>query len=79
MFRYQRDPEINHFDDVANGLASVYYNDRHITITVNGRTVYPDTEPVIIEGRTLVPIRAVAEALDTEVFYNGNTKTVVIH
>jgi len=31
------------------------------------------------DGRVLVPIRAVAEALDTEVFYNGNTKTVVIH
>ena len=31
------------------------------------------------DGRTLVPVRAVAEALDTEVFYNGNTQTVVIH
>ena len=31
------------------------------------------------DGRILVPIRAVAEALDTEVFYNGDTKTVVIH
>lgn len=76
MFRYQRDPEINHFDDVANGLASVYYNDRHITITVNGRTVYPDTEPVIIEGRTLVPIRAVAEALGYEVKWDAQNQLV---
>ncbi|MBQ7986320.1 MAG: copper amine oxidase N-terminal domain-containing protein [Clostridia bacterium] len=30
-------------------------------------------------NRILVPIRAVAEAFDTEVFYNANTKTVVIH
>lgn len=38
-----------------------------------------DSPSVIVEGRTLVPIRAVAEAFDTEVFYNENTKTVVIH
>ncbi len=38
-----------------------------------------DSPSVIIDSRTLVPIRAVAEALDTEVFYNQNTRTVVIH
>lgn len=38
-----------------------------------------DSPSVIVDGRTLVPIRAVSEALDTEVFYNENTKTVVIH
>ncbi len=31
------------------------------------------------DNRILVPIRAIAEALDTDVFYNENTKTVVIH
>lgn len=31
------------------------------------------------KNRILVPIRAIAEAFDTEVFYNANTKTVVIH
>lgn len=31
------------------------------------------------DNRILVPIRAIAEALDTEVFYNENTKTVVVH
>lgn len=38
-----------------------------------------DTPSVIVDGRTLVPISAVAEALDTQVFYNQNTRTVVIH
>ena len=38
-----------------------------------------DSPSVIIDTRTLVPIRAIAEALDTEVFYNQNTRTVVIH
>ncbi|MDD6736432.1 MAG: copper amine oxidase N-terminal domain-containing protein [Clostridiales bacterium] len=38
-----------------------------------------DVPPEIIDNRTLVPLRAVAEALNTEVFYNTDTKTVVIH
>lgn len=38
-----------------------------------------DTPSFATDGRTLVPIRAVAEALNTQVFYNPNTKTVVIH
>ncbi len=45
----------------------------------NGEKIEIPTASVAIDGRVLVPIRAVAEALDTEVFYNGNTKTVVIH
>ena len=45
----------------------------------NNEKIEIPTAPVARDGRTLVPVRAVAEALDTDVFYNGNTKTVVIH
>ena len=45
----------------------------------NNERIEIPTASVAKDGRVLVPIRAVAEALDTEVFYNGNTKTVVIH
>ena len=38
-----------------------------------------DTPSTIVDGRTLVPLRAVAEALNTQVFYNPDTKPVVIH
>lgn len=45
----------------------------------NNEKIEIPTAPIARDGRTLVPIRAVAEALDTEVLYNGNTKTVVIY
>ncbi|MBO5060679.1 MAG: copper amine oxidase N-terminal domain-containing protein [Clostridia bacterium] len=45
----------------------------------NAEKIEIDSPSVIENERTLVPIRAVAEALDTQVFYNENTKTVVIH
>lgn len=37
-----------------------------------------DVPPEIINGRTLVPARAVAEALDCSVNWDGNTQTVTI-
>lgn len=45
----------------------------------NNERIEIPTASIAKDGRVLVPIRAVAEALDTEVFYNGNTRTVVIH
>ena len=45
----------------------------------NSEKVDMPVSSVAKDNRILVPIRAIAEAFDTEVFYNGNTKTVVIH
>ncbi len=60
--------------------------DKIITIQVgqnfmflNNEKIEIDSPSVIVDERTLVPLRAVAEALDTQVFYNEDTKTVVIH
>ena len=49
-----------------------------IDIIVNGTYVWPDTAPVIENGRALVPIRAVAEFLNAEVSWNDSTKTATI-
>ena len=49
-----------------------------ITITVNGRIIQSDVPPQIIGGRTMVPLRAVAEALGADVQWDGNTNTVII-
>lgn len=46
---------------------------------LNDKKIELDVPPEIIDSRTLVPLRAVAEALNTKVFYNTDTKTVVIH
>lgn len=37
-----------------------------------------DVAPMITDGRTLVPVRAVSEALEKKVNWNGDTRTVSI-
>lgn len=37
-----------------------------------------DVPPVVINGRTLVPVRAIAESYDWNVSWDGNTQTVII-
>lgn len=47
----------------------MYVNDNEITL---------DSSPVIIDDRTLVPVRAIAEAFGAAVEWDGDTKTVDI-
>lgn len=46
---------------------------------LNDAKIDLDSPSVIINDRTLVPVRAISEALKREVGYNANTKTVIIH
>ncbi len=48
------------------------------TMTVNGANRTMDVAPMLVGGRTLVPVRFVAEAFDCDVEWDGNTKTVSI-
>jgi len=48
-----------------------------VKIIVNGNELNVDTPPVIVEGRTLVPLRAIFEELECEVGWEPDTKTVV--
>ena len=45
---------------------------------VNGKAVALDVPAQIIESRTMVPARFVAESLGCKVDWDGNTKTVII-
>lgn len=47
-------------------------------MTLNSKTISLDTAPKIINGRTLVPVRAVSEAFDAQVGWNSTTQTVTI-
>ncbi|MBO4897442.1 MAG: copper amine oxidase N-terminal domain-containing protein [Clostridia bacterium] len=49
-----------------------------IKITVNGKEIKPDTPPVIVSDRTLVPIRFIAEAFGYEVKWLNEYKAVKI-
>ena len=46
---------------------------------INDSKVELDSPSVIVNDRTLVPVRAISEALKREVGYNANTRTVIIH
>ena len=45
---------------------------------VNDREVSLDTAACVTDGRTLVPVRAIAEAFGTDVNWDGNSSTVTI-
>jgi len=47
-------------------------------IIVNGEAITLDVSPLIVDGRTLVPVRAVAEGLNADVEWNAGTRTVMI-
>lgn len=47
-------------------------------VSVNGYDLPTDVAPVLRRGRTLVPVRAVAEALGAEVAWNAETRTVTL-
>ena len=48
-----------------------------ITVTLNGEAIdFADQAPEIVEGRTLVPLRAIFEALGASVEWDDATKTV---
>jgi len=47
-------------------------------MTVNGEDILLDVPPQIVDGRTLVPVRAVAESFDAYVFWNAESRTVII-
>jgi len=46
----------------------------HNTIT----EIRLDTPPIIVNGRTFVPVRFIAESLGVEVGWDGNTRTVIL-
>lgn len=48
------------------------------TMVKNGQYITLDTAPILLNGRTLVPVRAVAESLEATVEWRGEINTVVI-
>ena len=46
--------------------------------TVNGVTKTMDVKPYIVDGRTMVPLRFIAEALGAKVDWNGDTETATV-
>jgi len=51
---------------------------RRVHVTINGAPVIFDVQPTLINARTMVPIRAVVEALGAEVGWDHETQTVTV-
>ena len=51
---------------------------RDITLTVNGIEVVSDTAPIIVNDRTLVPVRAAAEVLNFDVAWDDEHRAVTM-
>jgi len=49
-----------------------------IKIYINGRIIATDTDPVIINDRTMVPIRVISESLGMDVNWDGTSRSVYI-
>lgn len=62
---------------VSSGIISVLASDV-IIIKVNGNPIECDVEPIIINGRTMVPLSTIAEALGCSVEWDEDSKTVSI-
>jgi len=52
------------------------YRERDIVIYVNGKKLQSDQKPLLLAGRTMLPLRAIFEALQASVHWNGVSKTV---
>lgn len=52
--------------------------DELVKIFINGRQFQTDTEPVIINGRVFVPLRALCESLGIDVQWVNTTRTVMV-
>lgn len=60
-------------ENIQNGNMSFSNN---VKVELNGDMLEFDVDPMIINNRTLVPFRKILEALDAEVGWDGNTRTV---
>lgn len=61
--------DVNNYNgDVAEEKIKVY---------VNGRRILFDAEPMLVNSRTMVPVRAIFEALGATVNWDNNTRTAI--
>ena len=47
-----------------------------ISVYIDGQRLQTDVDPIIIQGRTMVPMRAIFEALGAAVQWDGDTQQI---
>lgn len=64
------------FDKISPDHLAPYVRAARIPVYLNNREIPFDQQPVITDGRTLVPLRAIFEAMGAEVSWDGSNSTV---
>ncbi|QIB27934.1 copper amine oxidase N-terminal domain-containing protein [Caloranaerobacter azorensis] len=59
------------------GPLKVLADEQSIKVSINGKLVEFDVPPTIINGRTLVPVRAILEQFGLKVDWDNETRTVI--
>ena len=74
----------DYFVDASVGVARLFYKlsldpfeENPISVVYDGEKINFDQKPIIENGRTLVPIRAIFEKIGADVEWNGDTQTVI--
>ncbi len=62
----------------SKGMIDVRFTIDGSAYSINGIQVYLDSPPVILNGRTMLPVRAVAECFGCDVNWDSDTATVTI-
>ncbi len=60
-----------------NTYGFVVFNDSGVKVEIDSSRLEFDVLPIIQNGRTLVPMRAIFEALGADVEWNGDTQTII--
>lgn len=75
---YMSDNSVKGYSDFIEMVDSMEFDNDYIEIYIDDNQVFPDSAPMIVEGRTLVPIRAIAEEMGYDVKWIGEEQKVVI-
>ncbi len=65
-----------HIRPIVINSAVIEIVEKAIKVTLDGKKIIFDQPPIIVDGRTLVPLRAIFEELGATVNWDGNTQTV---
>ncbi len=63
---------------LLSGLTLPVGAERNISVELNGKTIGFDQPPIIMNDRTLVPMRAIFEAMNCEVVWHDNLKQIIV-
>ena len=64
---------------ILSVMTSVYSAPEKITVTLNGNEIKFDVAPKIINNRTMVPLRAISEAIDASVLWNSDDRSILLN